>query len=89
MQSVRKKRADRAVEAKLAPLFHLQRTWHKTPNNNLHLELAGQLLRKSLARKDYQRAFTIYSTLTSCKVTNEELLWKVITPIAITYTYLC
>ncbi|KAG0298932.1 hypothetical protein BGZ96_004239 [Linnemannia gamsii] len=77
MQSVRKKRADRAVEAKLAPLFHFQRTWHKTPNNNLHLELAGQLLRKSLARKDYQRAFAIYSTLTSCKSTNEELLWKV------------
>ncbi|KAK5820873.1 hypothetical protein F5H01DRAFT_171070 [Linnemannia elongata] len=77
MQSVRKKRSDRAEKAKLAPLFHFQRTWANTPNQNLHLELAGQLLRRSLARKDYQRAFTIYSTLTSCKSSNEELLWKV------------
>ncbi|KAF9136144.1 hypothetical protein BGX30_011349 [Mortierella sp. GBA39] len=77
MQSVRKKRGDRAEKAKLAPLFHFQRTWVNTPNQNLHLELAGQLLRRSLARKDYERAFTIYGTLTSCKSSNEELLWKV------------
>ncbi|KAF9156786.1 hypothetical protein BG015_001118 [Linnemannia schmuckeri] len=77
MKRGRKKRSDRAEKAKLAPLFHFQRTWVNTPNQNLHLELAGQLLRRSLARKDYERAFTIYSTLTSCRSSNEELLWKV------------
>ncbi|KAF9926564.1 hypothetical protein FBU30_003851 [Linnemannia zychae] len=39
--------------------------------------MAGQLLRRSLARKDYQRAFAIYSTLIACKASSEELLWKV------------
>ncbi|KAG0272691.1 hypothetical protein BGZ95_011526, partial [Linnemannia exigua] len=77
-QSVKKRRAARNEKNnKLAPLFHFQRTWVGTPNENLHLELAGQLLRRSLARKDYERAFTIYSTLIGCKASSEELMWKV------------
>ncbi|KAF9085194.1 hypothetical protein BGX23_009886 [Mortierella sp. AD031] len=74
----RKSKADRAKrETELARLFHFQTTWIKTSNDTLHLELAGQLLRRSLARKDYERAFNIYSTLMSCKSANEELIWKV------------
>ncbi|KAK3835667.1 MAG: hypothetical protein J3R72DRAFT_211099 [Linnemannia gamsii] len=81
-QSVKKKRAARNEKRNeksniLAPLFHFQRTWVGTPNESLHLELAGQLLRRSLARKDYERAFTIYSTLIGCKASSEELMWKV------------
>ncbi|KAF9910514.1 hypothetical protein EC991_006331 [Linnemannia zychae] len=76
-KSEKRKRTIKSDKNQLAPLFHYQRTWVNTTNESLHLELAGQLLRRSLARKDYDRALDIYRTLITCKASSEELLWKV------------
>ncbi|KAF9355133.1 hypothetical protein BGX26_006956 [Mortierella sp. AD094] len=45
--------------------------------HQLHLELTGQLLRKTLVRRDYNRAFKLYSTLTTTLKVSEELVWKI------------
>ncbi|KAF9171358.1 hypothetical protein BGX20_007731 [Mortierella sp. AD010] len=45
--------------------------------HQLHLELAGQLLRKTLVRRDYNRAFKLYSTLAATSKVCEDFVWKI------------
>ncbi|KAF9114247.1 hypothetical protein BGX27_011373 [Mortierella sp. AM989] len=39
--------------------------------------MGGQLFRKTLARRDYKRAFKLYSVLTTTLNVSEELVWKI------------
>ncbi|KAG0222322.1 hypothetical protein BGX31_009200 [Mortierella sp. GBA43] len=75
--------ADRLKPGK--PLWHKvqdsQRVFFYNPipqaqNRSKHFEFTGQLLRRSLVRRDYFRAFRIYSCLVSCTPVAEEFVWK-------------
>ncbi|KAG0262114.1 hypothetical protein BG011_000311 [Mortierella polycephala] len=46
-------------------------------SRRLHLELTGQLLRRTLARRDYKRAYRLYCILISSREISEDLVWKI------------
>ncbi|KAF9180695.1 hypothetical protein BGZ51_006044 [Haplosporangium sp. Z 767] len=46
-------------------------------SRRLHLELTGQLLRRTLARRDYKRAYKLYCILISSREVSEDLVWKI------------
>lgn len=62
----------------LFPLFvHNKIIFNKSSNHNIHLELLGQALRRTLLQRDYQRAYRLYSKMIGIKGVDEEAWWKV------------
>ncbi|KAF9581518.1 hypothetical protein BGW38_001435 [Lunasporangiospora selenospora] len=59
------------------PTFFLANDRIATTIDNLHTEQLGQLLRRTLLRRDYNRAFALYSTLVARTNTSESLWWKI------------
>ncbi|KAG0210658.1 hypothetical protein BGX28_009085 [Mortierella sp. GBA30] len=76
------------VEPKLYPVFPLiSGPMSSASQRMMHLELTGELLRKSLVRRDYNRAYKLYSIMVSSRADlklegkgvdfAEELAWKI------------
>ncbi|KAG0085383.1 hypothetical protein BGZ92_009038 [Podila epicladia] len=62
----------------LFPLFvHNKIIFNKSSNHNIHLELLGQALRRTLLQRDYQRAYRLYSKMIGIKGVDEEAWWKI------------
>ncbi|KAG0334382.1 hypothetical protein BG000_008385 [Podila horticola] len=62
----------------LFPLFvHNKTIFNKSSNHNIHLELLGQALRRTLLQRDYQRAYRLYSKMIGINGVNEEAWWKI------------
>lgn len=73
-------------------IWHRVPRWHRVPelqrlfyyhtggystNRQQHLEFVGQLLRRTLVRRDYCRAYKIYNNLVTNAPMSEEFMWKV------------
>ncbi|KAF8934327.1 hypothetical protein BGZ58_005789 [Dissophora ornata] len=63
-------------EPELQRLFAYNEKWHLRSNRQIHLEMGGQLLRRTLLRRDYCRAYKIYSYLIGYRHLSEQLVWK-------------
>ncbi|GJJ75125.1 hypothetical protein EMPS_07483 [Entomortierella parvispora] len=61
----------------LHTLFSSTRIDHRASNRTIHLELATQLLRRCLSRRDYGRAFKIYRIIVDRPGIHEEMVWKI------------
>ncbi|KAG0017046.1 hypothetical protein BGZ82_000875, partial [Podila clonocystis] len=62
----------------LFPLFVHNRTiFNKSSNHNIHLELLGQALRRTLLQRDYQRAYRLYTKMIGINGVDEEAWWKI------------
>ncbi|KAI8598949.1 hypothetical protein EDD21DRAFT_381088 [Dissophora ornata] len=68
-------------EPELQRLFAYNEKWHLRSNRQIHLEMGGQLLRRTLLRRDYCRAYKIYSYLIGYRHLSEQLVWKIGTEI--------
>ncbi|KAG0367286.1 hypothetical protein BC939DRAFT_456399 [Gamsiella multidivaricata] len=63
-------------EPELSSLFPYN-TRMTRASHAVHAELTGQLLRRTLVRRDYYRAYKIYSIMTTKKNIAEEFVWKI------------
>ncbi|KAG0025276.1 hypothetical protein BGZ81_007288 [Podila clonocystis] len=62
----------------LFPLFVHNRTiFNISSNHNIHLELLGQALRRTLLQRDYQRAYRLYTKMIGINGVDEEAWWKI------------
>ncbi|KAG0345359.1 hypothetical protein BG004_003774 [Podila humilis] len=71
-------RLARETKELLMPLFpHSNILFQNSSHSRIHIEILGHTLRHLLLKRDYQRAYRLYSSMISLKGTNEEFWWKI------------
>ena len=63
-------------EPALKRLFHHHTSLYPA-NRQQHFEFLGQVLRRTLLRRDYGGAYKIYNSLVTSTPVSEEFVWKV------------